>query len=68
MTAYAIAHLHDVDFCADVVEYLERIDETLAPYQGRFIIHGAGPDVLEDEWRGNFIVIAFPTIASSHGS
>jgi uncharacterized protein (DUF1330 family) len=63
MTAYAIAHLHDVDFCADIVEYLQRIDETLDPYQGRFIIHGARPDVVEDEWRGDLIVIAFPSMA-----
>jgi uncharacterized protein (DUF1330 family) len=63
MTAYAIAHLHDVDFCGDIVEYLQRIDETLAPCHGRFVIHGGRPEVAEGEWRGDLIVIAFPTLA-----
>ncbi|MDS0859591.1 DUF1330 domain-containing protein [Burkholderia pseudomultivorans] len=59
MTAYAIAHLHDVEMCDDIVEYLERIDGTLAPFGGRFVIHGARPDVREGEWRGDLIAIAF---------
>jgi uncharacterized protein (DUF1330 family) len=63
MTAYAIAHLHDVQWCADIAEYLRCIDETLAPYRGRFAIHGARPDVVEGEWRGDLIVIAFPDLA-----
>lgn len=53
MTAYAIAHLHDVEMCDDIVEYLERIDDTLAPFGGRFAIHGARPDVREGTWHGD---------------
>ncbi|AYY55649.1 DUF1330 domain-containing protein [Burkholderia multivorans] len=59
MTAYAIAHLHDVEMCDDIVEYLERIDDTLAPFGGRFAIHGARPDVREGTWHGDLIAIAF---------
>jgi uncharacterized protein (DUF1330 family) len=43
MPAYAIGHLRDVAVGPEIVEYLERIDETLAPFGGRFIIHGARP-------------------------
>jgi uncharacterized protein (DUF1330 family) len=50
MTAYAIGHLHNVELCADVIEYLERIDDTLEPFGGRFIVHGARPEVREGEW------------------
>ena len=39
-TAYAIANLRDVNAGAGIVEYLERIDATLAPYLGHFIVHG----------------------------
>lgn len=60
MTAYAIAHLHDVEMCDDIVEYLERIDGTLAPYDGHFVIHGARPEIREGVWRGDLIAIAFP--------
>jgi uncharacterized protein (DUF1330 family) len=67
MTAYAIAHLHEVRMCADIVEYLERIDATLTPFNGRFIVHGARPEVVEGEWRGDLVAIAFPDLASARG-
>jgi uncharacterized protein (DUF1330 family) len=44
----------------DIVRYLEGIDATLAPYQGRFIIHGDQPEVLEGTWFGDLIMIEFP--------
>jgi uncharacterized protein (DUF1330 family) len=43
-----------------IVEYLERIDATLAPFGGRFLIHGSKVEVLEGNWAGDLIVIAFP--------
>lgn len=36
MPGYAIAQLYDVDLNAEIVEYLERIDSTLAPFGGSF--------------------------------
>jgi uncharacterized protein (DUF1330 family) len=60
MPAYAIAHLRSVDVGAEIVEYLDRIDATLAPFDGRFIIHGATPEVREDEFPGTIVVIEFP--------
>jgi len=46
-----------------IVEYRERIDAALEPYGGRFIIHGAAPQVLEGDWAGDLIVIEFPDLA-----
>jgi uncharacterized protein (DUF1330 family) len=43
-----------------IVEYLERIDATLAPFGGRFIVHGGETEVLEGTWPGFVIVIEFP--------
>jgi uncharacterized protein (DUF1330 family) len=60
MSAYAIAHLRSVDVGPDIIEYLERIDATLEPYDGHFLIHGATPQVLEDEFPGTIVVIEFP--------
>ena len=60
MKAYAIAYLRNVRMGADIVEYLERIDDTLAPYDGHFIVHGARPESVEGEWEGAPIVIEFP--------
>ncbi|WP_114944301.1 DUF1330 domain-containing protein [Microvirga calopogonii] len=60
MTAYAIGHLHNVNVGPDIVEYLRRIDETLAPFDGRFIIHGGPATVVEGSWSGDLIVIEFP--------
>jgi uncharacterized protein (DUF1330 family) len=60
MPAYAIAHLRSVDVGPEIVEYLATIDSTLEPYDGRFIIHGATPEVLEDAFPGVLVAIEFP--------
>ncbi|MEV4294180.1 DUF1330 domain-containing protein [Microbispora rosea] len=62
MPAYAIAQLRDVTLGADIVEYLRRIDATLEPFGGRFIIHGGEPEVLEGAWKHTLIVIEFPDL------
>jgi uncharacterized protein (DUF1330 family) len=67
MTAYAIGHLSEVRMGPAIVEYLRRIDATLEPFEGRFIIHGGPKTVLEGDWRGDLIVIAFPSVESAHG-
>jgi uncharacterized protein (DUF1330 family) len=62
MTAYAVAHLRSVDQNAEIVEYLRRIDATLDPYGGRFVVHGVLPHVLEGAWPGFPVVIGFPDL------
>jgi len=65
MTAYAVADLHKVEMGPAIVEYLEKIDATLAPFGGRYIIHGGRKTVLEGDWPGDLIVIAFPDCAAA---
>jgi uncharacterized protein (DUF1330 family) len=60
MEAYAIGHLRAVAMGPAIVEYLERIDATLQPFGGRFIVHGGPVEMLEGNWTGDLIVIAFP--------
>ena len=60
MTTYGVGILTNVRMGPGIVEYLERIDETLAPYDGHFIIHGGEPTMLEGENPGALIVIEFP--------
>jgi len=60
MAAYAVAHLRDVKIGAEIVEYLKRIDATLAPFGGHYVVHGVRPTVLEGDWQGDLIVIGFP--------
>lgn len=38
-----------------IVAYLQGIDATLAPFGGRFIIHGDEKTMLEGDWHGNLI-------------
>lgn len=59
MTAYAIADLHRCEACAKIVEYLEKIDATLAPFGGRFLIHGGRVERLEGAFKGDLIMIEF---------
>lgn len=62
MRAYAVAHLQHVQMGPPIVEYLKRIDETLAAFEGRFLIHGGDKAVLVGDWRGDLIVIEFPNL------
>jgi len=60
MKAYGVAILNDVKMGPPIVEYLERIDETLAQYDGHFIVHGGASEMLEGADPGVLIVIEFP--------
>ena len=60
MKGYAIGILKDVQVGPQIVEYLERIDATLAAYGGRFIVHGGPQDVREGANPGDVIIIEFP--------
>ena len=60
MTAYALAHLRDVDFGDAIIDYLQKIDATLAPYGGRFIVHGGALTPLEGAWDGDIVIVEFP--------
>jgi uncharacterized protein (DUF1330 family) len=60
MTTYGVGVLQDVKIGPPIVEYLERIDATLAPFDGHFIIHGGRPEMLEGTSPGTLIVIEFP--------
>ena len=66
MPAYAVAQLRHVDLGPEIVAYLQRIDASLDPYGGRFLIHGGPVDVLEGGWSGDLIVIAFPNRENAH--
>ncbi len=65
MTAYAIAQLTDVQPGPEIADYLRRVDATLAPYQGRFLVHGAEPEILEPGWTGSIVVVAFPDMETA---
>lgn len=65
MTAYALAHLRKAPIHADVLEYLERIQATLAPFGGRYIVHGGTIDVLEGNWPSDVVIIEFPDMTKA---
>ncbi|MEH1028155.1 uncharacterized protein (DUF1330 family) [Micromonospora profundi] len=65
MTAYGLAHLRTASTHADVLEYLRRIDATLAPFGGRFLVHGGDVEVLEGTWPGHLVIIEFPDLPTA---
>ncbi|WNJ91203.1 DUF1330 domain-containing protein [Bosea sp. 685] len=67
MTAYAIAHLQDVDLGPEILSYISAIDATLIPFGGRFLVHGATPEVVEGPWPGDLVMIAFPDMEAVRG-
>ncbi|MFE9039393.1 DUF1330 domain-containing protein [Streptomyces sp. NPDC012421] len=62
MTAYAMANLSPKPVLdPEVLDYMERIQATLDPFGGRFLVHGAPRrEVLEGAWPGAVVLIAFP--------
>lgn len=62
MTAYAMAQLRSVDLNAEIAEYLTEIDDTLTPFDGRFLVHGRVPEVLDGSFEGVIVVIEFPDL------
>ena len=60
MTTYAVGYLTDVHMGPEIVSYLERIDATLSPFGGYFVIHGGSKEQLEGQLRGDLVVISFP--------
>lgn len=65
MPAYAIGLLEDLQFGPDIVSYLQRIDETLLPFEGAFLVHGTRPQVVEGAFAGDCVVIGFPSMAQA---
>lgn len=67
MSAYAVAVIRETRFNAEVAEYLRRIDETLVPFSGKYIIHGGPYQPLEGAWSGDLVVIEFPSMEAAQG-
>ncbi len=67
MSAYAVGILNNVRVNDDIRKYLQEIDATLHPYQGRFIIHGDPCLLREGEFPGNLVVIQFPDLERASG-
>ncbi len=63
--AYAVAYLREVDLGEEIFEYIRRIDLTLAPYGGHFLVHGGAIDDIEGEWDGDLVIIEFPDRAAA---
>ncbi|CAN7645806.1 DUF1330 domain-containing protein [Mesorhizobium sp. LjNodule214] len=67
MTAYAVAHMRQATLGPEIVEYLHKIDATLEPFGGRFLVHGGEVEVVENTWPGHLIVIEFPDLDHIRG-
>ncbi|MEU6931633.1 DUF1330 domain-containing protein [Streptomyces sp. NPDC046385] len=69
MTAYAIGNLHPKPrLDEEVLVYMERIQDTLDPFGGHFLVHGdRAREVREGTWPGALVIIAFPTYEDARG-
>ena len=57
-----MANLRSVTLGTAITTYLRTIDDTLAPFHGRFLVHGAKPVVVEGMWGGDLVIIEFPDL------
>lgn len=62
MSAYAVGIISET-FPNDAIRtYLEKIDSTLQPYAGKYVIHGGPYRWLEGKPAGDLIVIEFDSL------
>ena len=62
---YAIAMLRDVRITEELLEYMEAIEPTMEPFEGRWISHGRTPELLEGERREDIVIIGFPDLETA---
>ncbi len=67
MPAYAVGLLRNVTMGPAIAEYLARIDATLEPYGGAFLVHDGRRQMLEGSLTDDFVVIAFPNWENAIG-
>ena len=65
MVAYAVGLLSNLEPHPEVVEYLSKIDDTMTPFSGRWVVHGSEIDVVEGSFDGRFVLIEFPDLAQA---
>ncbi|MGW1998340.1 DUF1330 domain-containing protein [Embleya sp. NPDC001921] len=63
--AYVVAILANIVPHAEVEEYLDRVQDTLTPFSGRYLVHGGELEVVEHPWSGSLVVIEFPSRADA---
>ncbi|RFU41485.1 DUF1330 domain-containing protein [Actinomadura logoneensis] len=64
--SYAIARMYpEPRIHDDALEYMERIQATMDPFGGRFLVHGGIPDVKEGEFPGVVVILGFPDAESA---
>lgn len=63
--AYAVGLLRPTRVDHGIETYLARIDATLAPFGGRFLVHGGTVEALEGQWTSDLVVIRFPDMAAA---
>lgn len=62
MPAYGVAHLRNPNLHPEVLDYIDRIQATMDPFGGRFLVHGATVEVKEGDWPGTIVIVEFPTV------
>jgi uncharacterized protein (DUF1330 family) len=62
VSAFAVAVIDETRFGPEIKQYLEEIDATLTPFDGKFRVHGGPYEEYEGNWASDLVVIEFPTI------
>ncbi|MFG2289265.1 DUF1330 domain-containing protein [Streptomyces sp. NPDC048595] len=57
--------MKDVEVGPEIAEYIEQIESTMAPYGGRFLVHGGQLVGHEGTWDGDIVMPEFPDLTSA---
>lgn len=62
MSAYAIGLFRTAELHHELVEYLEKLQATLDPYSGKFLVHGGDMESYEGTLERDVVLIEFPSL------
>jgi len=66
VSAYLVNHLRQPGVLnPEVLDYLDKVQATLDPFGGKFIVQGSDVEVLEGAWAGSVILLSFPDITKA---
>jgi uncharacterized protein (DUF1330 family) len=63
VAAYAVVNVREIVENPEMLEYRTRVQATLDPYGGRFLVRGGAVEVREGDWSPErLVVLEFPSI------
>lgn len=66
MSAYLVVNVSVTGSAEELAQYRDRVEDTVRPYGGQYLVRSSAPEVLEGQWDADqIVVVRFPDIESA---